>query len=179
MNIDERTIYIFVRNELPVEQQIVQANHAVFHMAGVYFRNFGCSAIGIPRVIVLQALSEKSLNKAIGKLRDAGIPNLQFIDPDNPQFGTSAVATEPLTQENSLPLANYKLWRYSPPSVASAEVALNGQRGASFVSTSQSARTMCTAEATGMWPFNAPAAPAEHLPLKQEVGGENPSGSSI
>ncbi len=152
-NLDDCTIYVFVRGDLPEEQQLVQAAHAVFNMARKtvpYFVGepaFSESQKGEPRIVALDGgSSEKAFSKTLRKLgsnltsdRIGVVQYVEYVDPDHPEWGVTAIATLPLTKEQSLPLANYRLRRYSPPSAASAGVTLDGQRGASVCSGSSEA----------------------------------------
>lgn len=111
MNLDDKTIYVFVRGDLAEEQQMVQAAHAVFNMA----RTRGWPS-GEPRIIALDGgSSEKALAKTQRKLGAAYAYNdfVCYVDPDAPERGVTAIATVPLSKEQALPLANYRLRRYS------------------------------------------------------------------
>lgn len=146
-------VYFFVRGDLREEDQMVQAMHAVLEMAMNYDPAFARY-----RVVGLDGgQSEQAFNKTRRKMNDRQVPHVEYSDPDFPEWGVTAIATIPLTKEQALPLANYRLRRYSPPAGASPAV---------------------DSKSSGEPVLNAPAAPAEHLPLKQEVGGANPSGSS-
>ncbi|HWF05572.1 MAG TPA: hypothetical protein VHA06_17935 [Candidatus Angelobacter sp.] len=129
---EDSTIYVFVRGDLPEEDQLVQAAHAVFNMsrfAGIPKGNFA----GEPRIIVLDGgKSEKAFQKTYRKLCAGMLPARLFAeykDPDMLEWGVTAIATLPLTKEQSLPLAHYRLRHYSPPAASSAEVVLDDQRG--------------------------------------------------
>lgn len=130
MNLDDRTIYVFMRGGLKEEDQMVQAMHAVFNMA----RFAHAPASGEPRIVALDGgQSEKAFQKTYRKLCAGMLPASLFVeykDPDKLEFGVTAVCTVPLTKEQSLPLANYRLRRYSPPVEASAAEDLGVQRGA-------------------------------------------------
>lgn len=119
MNLDDCTIYVFVRGDLPEEQQLVQVSHAVFNMA----RTKGWPS-GEPRIVALDGgSSEKAFNRTLRKLIGTVYPDyVAYTDPDTPELGVTAIATIPLTKDQSLPLANYRLRRYSPPAEASAVV---------------------------------------------------------
>lgn len=135
MNLDDCTIYVFVRGDLKEEDQMVQAMHAVFNMAKFarFFLNEwrGANA-GEPRIIMLDGgQSEKAFQKTYRKLCDGMLPVKMFAeykDPDKLELGVTAIATIPLTKEQSLPLANYRLRRYAPPTEASAVEDLTVQR---------------------------------------------------
>lgn len=125
MSID-LTIYVFVRGDLAEEDQMVQSMHAVFKMTAIQRPDFGDL-----RIVALDGgSSEKAFSRTLRRIRETQIEHVEYIDSDHREWGVTAAATAPLTKEQSLPLANYRLRRYSPPSIASVEVALDGQRGA-------------------------------------------------
>lgn len=123
--LDDKTIYVFVRGDLPEEQQLVQAAHAVFNMA-IFARKEIADSNGEPRIVALDGgQSEKAFQKTYRKFCAGTLPaNLfaEYKDPDQLELGVTAIATIPLTKEQSLPLANYRLRRYSPPAGASPAV---------------------------------------------------------
>lgn len=119
-NLDDRTIYVFVRGDLAEEHQLVQAAHAVFNMARTQVLK---AAEGEPRIVALDGgSSPKAFAKTLRRISTAIITHTVYTDPDTPEVGPTAVATAPLTKEQALPLANYRLRRYSPPAEASAVV---------------------------------------------------------
>jgi hypothetical protein len=124
-NLDDKTIYVFVRGDLPEERQMVQAMHAVFRMCH-FVAGHKNDLPGDPRIVVLDGgQSERAFRKTYRKLCDGLLPQTWFIeykDSDALELGVTAIATTPLTKGQSLPLANYRLRRYSPPAEASAVV---------------------------------------------------------
>lgn len=152
--LDDMAVYFFVRGDLREEDQMVQVSHAIMEMCLTYDPAFAKY-----RVVGLDGgQSEQAFNKTRRKMNDRKVPHYEYSDPDFPQWGVTAIATIPLTKEQALPLANYRLRRYSPPSEASAGVALDGQGRASL---------------------NASVAQiTEHSVSNREVVGEIPAGSS-
>ncbi len=129
MNLNDCTIYVFVRGDLKEEDQMVQAAHAIFGMTQSvdYVKGEGC-----PRIVFLDGgSSDKAINKTLRNL-SARLPAVDFVDPDKQELGITAIATVPLTKEQALPLANYRLRRYTPPTEASAVEDLSVQRGATL-----------------------------------------------
>lgn len=124
---DDLTIYMFVRGDLREEDQAIQLAHAVFKMTALLAPGYG----NVRMVALDGGSSEKAFAKTLRRIKEAQIQHAEYSDSDRPEWGITAIATAPLTQEQSLPLANYRLRRYSPPAEASAAVALDGQRGAS------------------------------------------------
>jgi hypothetical protein len=109
-NLDDCTVYLFVRGDLKEEDQMIQANHAMYKMATLFNAEYGTV-----RIVALDGGSSvKAFKKTMAKLFDAKIPHSEYVDPDKPDWGITAIATVPLTKEESLPLSNYRLRRYSP-----------------------------------------------------------------
>lgn len=120
MNLDERTIYVFVRGDLAEEDQLVQSAHAVFDMARCQVLS---TAEGQPRIVALDGgSSPKAFNKTLSRISKAIITHTTYTDPDKPELGMTAIVTAPLTKEQSVTLANYRLRRYSPPVDGAATV---------------------------------------------------------
>lgn len=173
-DLDDKTIYVFVRGDLPEEQQLVQAAHVVlsFGMAYGYMKSPDwCAIAGEPRIIALDGgSSEQALQRTYRKLTEKKIPIRMYTDPDTPEIGITAMVTGPLTKEQSLPLANYRLRRYSAvaqdQSVADAPKKLSAEGGGS--SPSGGAKFASVAQ-TGN---------TEHSATNREVAGAIPAGSS-
>src|SRR5208282_2678403 len=102
-------IYIFVRQDsaLTVAQQMVQSCHAVYQMAQRYRQN---DPSLIPALILIGVPDKAALFRVINKLNDSAIGHEVFYEPDD-NLGLTAIATEPLTQEQRRTLSNYRLWR--------------------------------------------------------------------
>ncbi len=98
-------VYIFVRQDLLLAQQIVQACHAVLSMSQ-WFR-----VDGIPNVILIGVPNLPALLKACKKLDDAKIAYYAWHEPDF-DYGFTALATVPIEGERRSALANYRV--YSP-----------------------------------------------------------------
>lgn len=126
MTFDDRYIYVFVRQDIPLAQQMVDVAHAAYH-TGNDVDDFS----GKPSLIVIGVPDEKRLTKALGKLNAARLISYTWIDPDN-AFGPTAIATYPITREEKQPLASYRLWSYSPaPTVLpTVKAGLNADGGA-------------------------------------------------
>lgn len=154
-SLDDKTIYVFVRGDLPEEQQLVQAAHAVFHMARIAGPSIRTEVPGEPRIIMLDGgQSEKAFQRTYRKLCDGMLPPKLFAeykDPDKLELGVTAVATIPLTKEQALPLASYRLRRYSPPAEASAAVG-SKPSGEPSSHSSEKERSVSNREAAGSIP---------------------------
>lgn len=155
MNLDSCTVYIFVRQDIPIQHQVIQSGHAALRIAQFYLAK---DDTGTPNLIVIGVPDIKALERVMGKLARNCIKHMMWVEPDG-DLGFTALATAPLTKEERLPLANYRLWRYSPGASAQAEACrVTPDRGA-----------------------NADVAQLrEHLEFNQGAEGENPSiGSKI
>lgn len=102
---DERYLYLFVRQDLPIAQQIVQANHATFAIAIHY-------GFGIPNIILIGVPDLAALHRVERKLKGCAIPHFCWSEPDY-DFGFTAIATAPLRAEERGPLLNYRLWKFA------------------------------------------------------------------
>ena len=96
---------MFVRQDLPLSQQIVQSNHAILSLSQ-WFR-----IDGIPNVIVIGLPDVAALNRAKSKLDKERIAYYAWHEPDF-DYGFTALATVPLTPERKTVLKHYRL--YSP-----------------------------------------------------------------
>lgn len=99
-------VYVFVRQDIPLAQQLVQAGHAAFE-AGLRFHS---PDLPISSLIALSAPDRKALLRAAHKLRHLGIAHHIFFEPDF-EMGESALATEPLFGKARDPLRGYPLWK--------------------------------------------------------------------
>lgn len=98
-------MFIFVRQDLPIAQQIVQTNHATFAFASIF-----TSEPGIPNIVLVGVPDVSALNRVLSKLKANQIPHMVFRDPDlGPDM--TAIVTEPLDHEQKKCLSNYRLWK--------------------------------------------------------------------
>lgn len=109
--LDDMAVYFFVRGDLREEDQMVQFGHAMFEMVASYGPAFAKY-----RIVGLDGgSSDKAFGKTLSKLIDRRVAHTEYSDPDHPEWGVTAIVTVPLMKEQALPLANYRLRRYSPP----------------------------------------------------------------
>lgn len=101
---DPRYLYLFIRQDLPLSQQIVQTNHATFALSSIR-KESGC-----PNIVLIGVPNVKSLERVRSKLQAHQVPHYCWEEPDY-DFGFTAIATAPLTEEEKKPLGNYRLWR--------------------------------------------------------------------
>jgi hypothetical protein len=102
-------IYVVVRTDIPLADQIVQVGHACFE-AGIKF--------GVPdcHMVLLQTNSEHNLNATNQMLIDYGIQSVVFYEPDSifedstDPMGNTALCTEPLRGKQRMAFQDYSLW---------------------------------------------------------------------
>jgi hypothetical protein len=96
---------VFIRQDLAIQQQLVQSVHATFEMSQktVYEGD-------IPSVVLIGVPHQKALERVLKKLRDHSIEHSCFVEPDF-DMGLSAVATIPLGPEQRSILKNYEPWK--------------------------------------------------------------------
>lgn len=105
-------VYLFVREDLPPVQQLIQAAHAA-HEAGIMFGR--CDSGGwdkndVSHFCVFGVSDEEHLFRIHKKLMQNDIGCYLFHEPDF-DMGFSAIATEPLIGERRKLIGNHKLLR--------------------------------------------------------------------
>lgn len=100
------TIYVLVRLDIGLAQQLVQAAHAAAE-AG---RSFYQPGHGVARLVVLEVADLEALMHAREYLRQRGIACEAFFEPDE-GMGYSALATQPLESRRRSHLRRWRLWR--------------------------------------------------------------------
>jgi hypothetical protein len=96
-------MYIFVRQDLTLPQQIVQASHAA-HEAG---HDFG-KADGSTHIVLIGIPSQAKLLATADHLDSHKIPYKMFFEPDY-DTGYTAIATQPLFGDQRTPLRKFRL----------------------------------------------------------------------
>ncbi len=103
---NEKTwIYVFVRTDLPIEQIVVQSNHAAYE-SGLAFEN---NSTETSSLIVISCKNKHKLQKAYDELKDCGIDFVQFHEPDW-DYGFTAFASAPVTAEQRSIFRKYQLF---------------------------------------------------------------------
>lgn len=162
MNLDDYTIYVFIREDLPLGQDDIQSNHAAWH-CGYEFGQLWQEdhhPKGIPFLVTIGVKSAPALLKVREKLIASNIRFATMIDSDVDGANPTSIATHPLDAEQKQALRKYQVRKYARHAPISQEAeagTLNGGPRA-----------------------NTPVAQLrEHLPSRQEVEGANPSRSAI
>lgn len=124
--LDSKVIYVFIRQDVEVKHQMVQALHAMRMATVAYMHAVTKSAAhaiapsemeargeGIPFVTTIGMPDAKSMDRVIAKLEKAAVGFTRFHDTDY-EFGVIAVATEPLDlsvrEKPDGLMCNYRLW---------------------------------------------------------------------
>jgi hypothetical protein len=104
--LDKTYVYVFVRKDLPLTDQMVQASHAALE-AGIAF---GAKSKEPSSLIMLAVKDKESLIEAEEHCLHAGIDTEMFFEPDW-NYGFTAFATEPITQDKRHLLKGFPLWK--------------------------------------------------------------------
>lgn len=123
MMIDDRFVYVFIRQDIALADQLVQAMHAVFNMVACR-REYG-----EPNIVLIGIPNEKSLNRVLLKLQQCQLPHFAWREPDL-AIGFTAIATSPLDSQQKQSLCNYRLWRHSPGAVETSPCSFTRDGGA-------------------------------------------------
>jgi hypothetical protein len=113
----EKYVYVFVRTDLPIQHQIVQSNHAVYHMASLTYQD------GTPNIVLIGMPDKAALQRVLTKLKSNNILHYSWTEPDY-DLGLTAVATGPLYGEQREALRNYRLYN-SPVAKTTERLILN------------------------------------------------------
>lgn len=109
---EKRTIYVLIRGDIPLAQQLVQAAHAAAEAGRHHYRS--PAEHGIASLIVLSVPDRAALMAAQTRLTAKGIASTLFFEPDF-GIGESALGTEPLLDTQRKHLMGWPLWREATP----------------------------------------------------------------
>lgn len=109
-----RYVYLFVRQDLPVAQQIVQTNHATMRMGEMHGYH------GTPNIVLIGVPDKAALEGVSRKCAEFQIAHHIFFEPDF-QYGYTAIATEIVEGEKRLAFAEYDSWKQFRISSSMAE----------------------------------------------------------
>lgn len=102
-------MYIFVRQDIPLQHQLVQSNHASLTLAS--YRGVE----GVPNVVVLGVPDEPSLCAVRKTLVENQIPHCAWQEPDAELgLGFTAIATAPVEGAERRLFQKYRLWTHAP-----------------------------------------------------------------
>lgn len=103
-NPPEQHVYLFVRQDIPLEHQLVQSNHATLSMASHY------GIEGIPNLVLIGVPNQATLRDISLELSVNQIPHWDWTEPDF-DFGFTAICTAPIQGQQRRALAQYQLWK--------------------------------------------------------------------
>lgn len=109
MTYEKHTIYVLVRTDIPLHQQLVQAAHAAAEAARTHYN----PEHGIASLVVLAVPHLKALTRASQKLQNLHVKHEIFFEPDW-NMGNSALATRPLTDAERPLMRYWPLWKCPP-----------------------------------------------------------------
>lgn len=95
---------MFVRTDIPVADQLVQACHASIEVGARFHHPHGC------HLVLLAVPNERALLTAVARLEWHNICFTLFHEPDN-NIGNSAACTQPLDATQRRHLRKYNLWQ--------------------------------------------------------------------
>lgn len=105
--IEEKTyVYVFVRGDIPLEQQIVQACHASLEVG----LRYPYIAEEPSSLILIKTKNQTKLEKARLYLAENGIRSEIFFEPSW-DYGNTAFATEAITESQRHILRRFQLWK--------------------------------------------------------------------
>lgn len=109
MENNKNWVYTFIRQDLPIEQQIVQAAHSALE-AG---RDLG-KPDSVSNLILLGCQDQESLLQIADRLKFNNIKYSLFYEPDYDR-GYTSLTTEPLfDREQRRVLSKYSLYKFKP-----------------------------------------------------------------
>lgn len=102
--IEPTHFYVFVRSDISLQQQAVQAVHAAYQLGNEYSRpDF------IPSLVLLSVSNLDELLNARQICKDNGFKHHLFYENDIDAF--TSLAVEPLSVENKKVFSTYRLWK--------------------------------------------------------------------
>lgn len=101
---DPQYVYVFVRQDIPIEHQIVQSNHASMMMSSRY------GFEGTPNLVLIGVSNAAALREACALLTENQIAHWSWHEPDF-DFGFTSICTAPIIGAERRCIAHYKLWK--------------------------------------------------------------------
>lgn len=105
---NDKYVFVFVRQDIPLAQQTVQSLHALYKMVSNYRPDYDT-----PNVVYIGVPNRASLEKALEKLKAHQIVHARWDEPDF-DLGFTSIATAPLSKEQKSVLSNYRVWKFTP-----------------------------------------------------------------
>jgi len=115
---NEQYVYIFVRQDISLPQQIVQSNHATLSFSSHH------GVEGIPNIVLIGVPNVAALKEACALLSANQIPHWSWTEPDF-NLGFTAICTAAISGSERLCLAHYRTWKPVFPSSANCKLAVS------------------------------------------------------
>jgi hypothetical protein len=96
---------VFLRCDLPISQQAIQAAHAAIELG----KN-GLSQTEHPSLVFLATKDKEALSSALAYASELGIKTFEFHEPYC-EWGLTAFACEPITHRQRKMFKHFNLWR--------------------------------------------------------------------
>jgi hypothetical protein len=106
-------IYCFVRTDIPLADQIVQAGHACLESG------FAFEKKDLSNLVMLALKDDYHLCETKKYLIEHEIPHVEFWEPDE-NLGLSAICTQPLQDTDRKLFKKFHLWK-TPDAILQAE----------------------------------------------------------
>ena len=100
-----KRMYVFVREDMPVVQQIVQTGHACAEVGQAFGNQKDC------HLILIGVKDEESLCTVLNYVARHGIRFKIFFEPDSWANSYTALATEPIEESMQFLFKQFNLWR--------------------------------------------------------------------
>jgi hypothetical protein len=98
--------YVFIRQDLPLADQLCQSNHAAFAVSQLV-PDFET----IPHIVLIGVSNKEELESTINLLVSKDIKFAAFYEPDH-DHGLTAIATAPIKDSKTREaLSHYTLWK--------------------------------------------------------------------
>lgn len=97
-------IYAFIRQDLPVEHQLVQLAHASYE-AGKKFND----SVGISNLVLFSAKDEQDIKEIMDYLSFEGVEFVSFYEPDYNR-GYTSICTAPVSGSTRKKFNKWKLY---------------------------------------------------------------------
>lgn len=98
--------YTFLREDLPISQQIIQASHSIYELGK------NSSEVDHPSFVFLSTKTKDQLEAALEYVRAQGLKTYEFYEPYQ-DWGLTSFAIQPIPQEQRHLFSNFPLWRKS------------------------------------------------------------------
>ena len=116
MNLDDKFIYVFIRQNMFADHQMVHTFHLGFLIGkaidGFCQKRYVLS--GHPSVILIGCEEEKTFASIMQSLSALGIEFMEWRDPDSKpehdDYGLTGIVTEPITKSTRNKLGKYRPW---------------------------------------------------------------------